>query len=320
VTTVGWGLIGTRGYAASSAAPGITASRCGELLAVLGSDPERAATFGEEFGARVATTDPDEFLEAQGLEAVWITSPTWLHHEHTISALEAGHHVLCEKPLAARADDAWSMVRAARSAHLVLATGYQARYVPGHRAMASLVAEGAIGAVTVARTYYGVHRSGPPPEWRQKRATARWGALADIGTHHLDLLRMILGEVTDAAGLTEHRLGFETEDAGAACLRFESGAVATLTATVNVYAYGTRVELYGTKGLLVATNTSPAGKGDVVLYDSDGDGRDVTGARVESVWAEQTDAVSAVIRGEEVPYATGEDGARNVEILEALSE
>ena len=57
----------------------------------------------------------------------------------------------------------------------------------------------AIGDVSVARTYYGIHRPGPPPEWRQKRDTARWGALSDVGTHHIDLLRMLLGEIAAAA-------------------------------------------------------------------------------------------------------------------------
>jgi 1,5-anhydro-D-fructose reductase (1,5-anhydro-D-mannitol-forming) len=185
--------------------------------------------------------------------------------------------------------------------------------------MASLIAEGRIGEVTVARTYYGVHRPGPPPEWRQKLETARWGALADVGTHHVDLLRMLLGEVTDARGLTGHQLGFETEDVAGAAFRFESGALATLTATVNVWKMHTRVEVHGTRGLLVATDTNPAGLGDVMLFDGgDESGADIAGERPDSLWALQIDAVSAAAEGEDVAYATGEDGAKNIEILEAL--
>ena len=313
-----WGLIGTRGYAARSAAPGISAAERAEFVAVLGRDPEHTKGFGDEHGVE-PFTDLRSFL-AFGLDVVWIATPTWLHHDQSVAALVSGVHVLCEKPLAGNSGAAWDMVETAQRAGRVLATGYQGRYVPGHHEMHRLIADGAVGDVTVARTYYGVHRPGPPPEWRRRRETATWGALADIGTHHIDLLRMLLGEVVEARGLTGHQLGFETEDVAATALRFASGVLATLTATVNVWRQQTRVEVHGTSGLLVATDTNPAGAGDVVLYDgSVEEGRDVTGARPGSVWALQVDTVTAAAMGEDVPYATGADGARNIEILEALS-
>lgn len=312
-----WGLIGTRGYAAKSAAPGIAASERGKLAAVLGRDPNATRSFAEETGAE-PFTDLELFLRA-GIDAVWVTSPTWLHHDHAVAALEAGLHVLCEKPLAYSAVDAWDVVETASDAGKTLATGYQGRYVPAHHRMDALIRDGSIGDVTVARTYYGVHRPGPPPEWRRKKETARWGALADIGTHHVDVLRMLLGEIHEAQGITGRQLGFETEDVAAAALRFRSGVVGTLAVTVNVWKQHTRIEIHGTKGMLVATDTNPAGQGDLFLFDgSDPAGANVTPAKPTSVWAAQIDAVSAAAEGEQVAYATGEDGARNVEILERL--
>ena len=73
-----------------------------------------------------------------------------------------------EKPLAIDAEKGWDLVAAAKDAGVLLATGYQARYVPGHLTMKRLLDEGAIGDVTVARTYYGIHRPGPPPERRRE--------------------------------------------------------------------------------------------------------------------------------------------------------
>jgi len=316
-TVLNWGIIGTRGYAAKSAVPGVKASEKGEIVAVLGRDPDRTKEFAGEHDIEVAVTGMDEFLAAPGLDAVWIVSPTFLHHQQGMAALKAGKHVLLEKPLAPTAAEAWELVETARETGVVLATGYQGRYVPGHQAMRKLISDGAIGDATVARTYYGVHRDGPPPEWRQHRTEARWGALADIGTHHLDLLRMLLGEVADAHGLTGHQLGFETEDVGAATLRFESGVLATLTVTVNVWKMATRVEVHGTKGALVALDTNPAGAGTVTLITEDGE-RDVTGDRPASIWAAEVDAIEAAAAGQDVSYATGEDGARNIEILERI--
>jgi 1,5-anhydro-D-fructose reductase (1,5-anhydro-D-mannitol-forming) len=314
---VKWGIIGTRGYAARAAAPGVEASKRGELLAVLGRDLDRTKEFAGEHGVEVAVTALDEFLATPGLDAVWVVSPTFLHHPQGMAALKAGKHVLVEKPLAAAATEAWELVETARETGTLLATGYQGRYVPGHQAMKKHIADGTIGEVTAARSFYGVHRDGPPPEWRRHRAEARWGALADIGTHHLDLLRMLLGEVAAAHGLTGHQLGFETDDVAAAALSFESGVLATLTATVNVWKMATRVEVHGTRGALVALDTNPAGAGTVALITEDGE-QDITGERPASLWAAQVDAIEAAVTGEDIGYATGEDGARNIEILERI--
>jgi 1,5-anhydro-D-fructose reductase (1,5-anhydro-D-mannitol-forming) len=215
------------------------------------------------------------------------------------------------------AADAWDLVETARRTGRVLATGYQARYVPGHQTMRRLIAEGAIGQVSVARTYYGIHRPGPPPEWRRRLATARWGALADVGTHHIDLLRMLIGEIEAARGFIGHQLGFETEDAGAAALRLAGDVMATLTVSTNQSVESTRVEVHGTEAALVATNTSPKGQGSVVLLRPGEEPQDITGER-PMAWTAQLETVSRVIAGEDLPYATGEDGARNIEVLEQI--
>lgn len=313
-----WGVIGTAGLASRCCVPGIKDSDEGELVAVMGRDPDRTKAFAAEHGAETAASTIDDFLSAPGLEAVWIATPTFLHHEQGLACLKADKHVLLEKPLATSSEEAWELVEAAEAADRVLATGYQNRYFTGHRNMAELVRGGAIGDVSVMRTYYGVHR-GPegPPEWRKHRESARWGALADIGTHHVDFIRFLLGEIGDVHSLTGHQLGYETEDVAVAGLRLESGALASLTVSVNVWTPSTRVEVHGTTGVLIAEDTFPAGKGTVTRYDSSGEPQDITGERM-SVWAAQVDAVTRATRDPSVPIATGRDGARNIEILEQL--
>jgi 1,5-anhydro-D-fructose reductase (1,5-anhydro-D-mannitol-forming) len=311
-----WGVIGTSGYARNVAVPAFGAVEAAELLAVLSSDPGRARTFADEHGIEHAGADLDEFLATPELECVWIATPTHLHHQQALAALRSGKHVLLEKPLAMTPAEGWELVEAARDGDLVLATGYQARYVPGHKAMQRLIADGAIGEVSIARTYYSVHRSGPPPEWRRHKQTAHWGALADIGTHHLDLLRMLVGEVAEVKAISGNQLGFETEDTSSAALRFESGALGSLTVSVNAWKQQTRVDINGTKGALVAVDTSPSGQGTVTLYTGDGE-QDVTGERRVSQQA-QLEAVDDAAAGRNTEYATGDDGARNLEILEQI--
>jgi 1,5-anhydro-D-fructose reductase (1,5-anhydro-D-mannitol-forming) len=312
-----WGLIGTRGLVDRGGRNAFEEAENAELAAVLSSDAGRATEFGDEHGVETATADIDEFLAAPGLEAVWVASPTWRHHEQGMAAIEAGKHVLLEKPLAIDSEKAWELVEAAKNAGVMLATGYQARYIPPHQTMKRLIDEGAIGRVSVARTYYGIYRPGRPPEWRQKRDTARWGALSDVGTHHIDLLRMFFGEVEEATGYFERQQGFETDDAVGAVLRLEGGIVATLTMSTNVWVQYTRVEVHGTEGALVAEDTSPIGQGKVLLLRRDQEPEDVTGDRPNS-WIAQLETVTRVASGEDLPYATGEDGARNVEIMEQI--
>ena len=312
-----WGLIGSSGLAAKACAPAIVAADGAELAAVLGSTAERAGNLAKTHGAQVATADMGEFLSTPDLTAVWITSPTHMHYEHCTAALAAGKHVLLEKPIGMSAEEGWKLVEAAKSANRVLAIGYQARYVSGHEKMRELIADGAIGEATVARTYYGVHRAGPPPAWRQKRDQAHWGALADVGTHHIDLLRMLLGDVAEATGYSVHALGFETDDSDVAALRFESGALATVAASVNVWKQYTRVEIFGTEGALIAEDTSPRGEGPVTLLRTDAEPQDISGDR-KNPWITQVERVTQAVRGEDVRYATGVDGTRALEVMHQI--
>lgn len=315
---VRWALAGTGGYARRACAPAILEAENASLVGVVSSDRARADAFATEVGAQLAAARVADICASDEVDAVWIASPSAMHFEHGRTALEAGKHVLMEKPLALDSIAARELVELAAQRGIVLATGYQARYVPGHLRMQKLIADGAIGVPLIARSYYGNSRQGPPHGWRAQRDTARWGALADIGTHHLDLLRMLLGEVTDASGYAVHRLGFETEDTAVASLRFASGAVGSLTATLAAPTPSTRVEIVGTDGVLSAVDTSPSGQGRVLLRMRDGDEEDLTGETPSSFVA-QLETVSRAISGEDIAYASGVDGARNVELLERIA-
>ena len=109
------------------------------------------------------------------------------------------------------------------------------------------------------------------------------------------------------------------DDAVAAGIRLESGVVATLTISTNVWIQYTRVELHGTEGALVAQDTSPLGQGRVTLLREGAEPEDVTRERPNS-WVAQLEEVTRAASGEDVPYASGEDGARNLEIMEQIIE
>ena len=128
---------------------------------------------------------------------------------------------------------------------------------------------------------------------------------------------MLLGEVSEATGISGHQLGFETEDVSAASLRFESGALASMTVSTNAFTQSTRVEVHGTRGALVAVDTSPSGQGTATLITEDGE-QDITGERPVAAHA-QLAAVMGAANGGAAEYASGEDGARNLAILEQIA-
>jgi len=313
-----WGLVGTNGYARRACAPSFAEVPSAQLVAVASSRAESAQAFARDFDVDLATDDVGALVASDAIDAVWIASPSHMHAEHGRAALLAGKHVLLEKPLALDLDEARDLVSCAEKQGLILATGYQARYVPAHLRMRDLITSGAIGDVVVARSFYGMHRVGPPRTWRAERSTARWGTLADIGTHHLDLLRMLVGEVDSISGFTAYRTGGETEDAAAASLRFVGGALGSLTVSSVVGRPDVVVEVVGTEGSLVSRGMSPAGQGTAVHLPADGPAEDITGS-TPLAFVSQLATVTDVILGADVAYASGDDGARNVELLETMT-
>jgi predicted dehydrogenase len=119
-------------------------------------------------------------------------------------------------------------------------------------------------------------------------------------------------------GVTAHRHGFETDDTVTATLRFESGALGSLTATSAVAYPTTSVHVHGTKGSVIASGTSPDGQGGATLQLGNNAPEDITAPTPLSFVA-QLETVSLAAAGEDVAYASGADGARNVELLERIS-
>ena len=318
MNTINWALVGTSGYAQRECLPAFAGTPTARLAAVVSSTSERAAQFAAAHGNVRGYGDIEAVCKADDIAAVWIASPSYLHYDHARAAIAAGKHVLLEKPIALDVRQGWELVELAERAGVRLATGYQARYVPGHQRMRTLIADGELGSLVAVRSLYGMRRPGPPPTWRGQRETARWGVLADIGTHHIDLMRMLAGEVADATGYTQHQRGFATEDLAVAVLRFECGALGTMTVTASHFRPTTVMEVVGTEGRVTAVNTSPDGQGTVTLVRADGEEVDITGETPVSAQA-QLATVTSVFGGSDVPYATGADGARNLEILEAIA-
>lgn len=194
-------------------------------------------------------------LLERGVAAVSVATPPHLHHDQAAACLTAGVHALVEKPLALRTSDADRLVALARSSGTKLGVVHQYRMFRSSRTLKRIVAEGTIGRVLRAlwtwgdlrgRRYYG------RGEWRATWEGAGGGVLAHAALHQLDLLCWILGPARRVAALLDRQIQrTQVEDAVAAAVQFESGALATFQASFNEPRGASVRQLVGDRGIVV---------------------------------------------------------------------
>lgn len=208
-TRLTFGLIGTgymgRAHAIALHAIGPIFPEVGppicELLA--DSQPERARRGAQALGFRRAAADWRELVTDPAVDVVDICTPNHLHHEMALAALAAGKHVYCEKPLALTAAQAAEVAAAARNAGVQHVVGFNYICNPLIRAARELIRAGEIGAVTAFHgEYHEDYMSDPdvPYSWRCERRLAGSGALADLGSHLINMAHFLVGDIARVCG------------------------------------------------------------------------------------------------------------------------
>jgi predicted dehydrogenase len=243
---LGIGIIGAGGIARGVHIPGYQKLPNAQVLAV--SDPVQVSREGaaQQFGIEDAYEDFHEMLKRDDIHAVSVTTPNFLHAEATIAALEAGKHVLCEKPLAMNTREGEAMVEASRRTGCKLMCGFHYRFSPEVQTLKRFAEAGEFGEMYYARTQ-ALRRRGIPG-WglfisKEKNGG---GPLIDIGVHMLDSTMHVLGfpkpiavsgktwqmfgkrsDVMGLMGQWDHE-NFTVEDFAVAQVRFDNGAILTL--------------------------------------------------------------------------------------------
>ena len=243
------------------------------LAAICGRDRERVAAAAGRLGWAAWETDWKRLVERDDVGLVDVCTPGSSHAEISIAALEAGKHVLCEKPLANTVEEARAMAAAAgraAAAGVRAMTGFNFRRVPAVALARELVAAGRLGAIRHVRgAYLGSHLLDPeiPLIWRLQAEHAGSGALGDLGAHAIDLAQYLAGDrIAGVSGLTETfvrerplpdgtgaRGPVTVDDAALFIARFAGGALGSFEATrfATGHTEGLRVELNGELGSIV---------------------------------------------------------------------
>jgi UDP-N-acetyl-2-amino-2-deoxyglucuronate dehydrogenase len=324
VGIVGGGNISATHARAAAAIPGV------KVVAVFGRNRDKVAAVAAEHRA-TAYDDFGRFLAHRPMEIVCIGSPSGLHGEQGIAAARAGLHVMVEKPIETTTERADALIGAAEAAGVKLGVFYQDRFQPDLARLKQWLDGGNLGRVHFVDARLRWWR---PPEyyansrWRGTWALDGGGAVINQGSHTIDLLVWLFGDVSAVRAITRTAVHeIETEDTAAAILEFESGAIGVYQAATSVYpGYPRRVEIAGANGsIIVEQNRVIAADlrsgGYPGLGSADADTNPSTSSPLVSDIRGHQSALEdflEAIRENRAPRCDGREARRSVAVIEAI--
>lgn len=258
------GIVGCGRIAQVRHIPEYQANPNTEIAGFFDFNKDRAKELAEKFGGKAYDTLED-MLADPDIDAVSICVINKAHADNTIKALNAGKHVLCEKPMATTLEDCEAMVEAAKKNGKKLMIDQNQRLVEAHQKAKELIKNGMIGKVITFKTTFG---HGGPETWSIDPGTATWffdrkqsamGAMADLGVHKTDLIQYLLDDrivkttarvvTLDKRDANGNLIG--VDDNGMCIYEMESGVVGTMTASWTYYgAEDNSTVIYGEKGIM----------------------------------------------------------------------
>jgi len=243
-----------------------------ELYAFCDINPERLKIMGEKYGVTRLFTDKNEMLKLSEIDAVSVCTWNSEHAPCSIAALEAGKHVLCEKPMATTVEEAIAMKEAADKAGKLLMIGFVRRFGNDCEILKDFTSVDYLGDIYYAKATY-LRRNGNPGGWFGDKSRSAGGPLIDLGVHVIDFTRFVMGNPKPVSvyGATFQKLfnrsnlkttqGYvassktdndicDVEDLATALIRYDNGAVLSVEASfsLNIKKDEGKIEFFGTKG------------------------------------------------------------------------
>jgi len=230
-------------------------SKFGTLKAVCDVVDVKATNLGKQYDASSYLSVDDLLSNEQDVDVVSICTPNGLHAEHSIKALNAGFHVLCEKPMAINVEDCYSMIHASENTNKNLFIVKQNRFNPPVVAVKKILTEGRLGKIHNVQLNCFWNRDADyyqQSDWKGTKLLDG-GTLYTQFSHFIDLLYWMVGDIVNVqayAGNYLHNEIVDFEDTGVVILKFLNGAIGTINYTVNSYSQNMEgsITLFGEKG------------------------------------------------------------------------
>lgn len=313
--SIRWGLVSTA-HINQSVIPAIRASRRSQLTAVASRSLEQARAYAAQWEIPRAFGSYEAMLSDPEIDAVYISLPNSLHSEWAVKAMQAGKHVLCEKPLATTLPDVDAIIAAQRQTGMAAAEAFMYRHHPQTLKVREIVASGALGTVQLLRGSFTFRLTNPANI--RLNADLHGGSLWDIGCYPLSYTRTALGlepeemfawQVTASSGVDESLCG---------TLRFPGNIYAQILCSFNS-PYSAGVEILGDAGQLYIPDPYKPGTKSEIILRRDGQTEVIPVESQELYVGEVEDLVDTILTGK-APRVSLSDSRNNVAAILALLE
>jgi xylose dehydrogenase (NAD/NADP) len=231
--SIKWGILGNATIARKCMIPAIFNAANGRIQALASRNSEKAESIATKYNIPRLYSHYESVIEDKHVDVVYIPLPNHLHKEWTIRALNAGKHVLCEKPLACNAADAMEMAAVASKNGLHLMEALMFRFHPRSRAIHKMVSQGKIGAPRLVRVSFCFHIE---EQILKKKENARLkkeggGALLDVGCYGVSVARWVMGENPESVQAAAHFNSEGVDIHAVGVLHFRNRGLATIEAS-----------------------------------------------------------------------------------------
>jgi predicted dehydrogenase len=317
-----WGILSTANIGIKRVMPAIQSGRRGMIAAIASRDAARAAEVAARFGVGRSYGDYQALLDDPGIDAIYNPLPNHLHVAWTVKALQAGKHVLCEKPIGLNAREAQAMVAARDASGRCVIEAFMVRHHPQWRRIRELVRAGRIGGVRAIQSAF-VFPVLDPANVRN-RADIGGGSLYDVGCYPIVTARYVFGaEPERAIALVDRDPAMRIDRLAGGVLAFPGGAQLVFQSATQLALFQ-RMTILGTAGRIeVAVPFTPPKDHACRIVIDDGRSLDGSSAVHEDFPAVdqymlQCDTAAAVFSGEAEQEFPIEDAIANMRVIDAL--
>jgi 1,5-anhydro-D-fructose reductase (1,5-anhydro-D-mannitol-forming) len=319
---IGVALVGASTIAAEFMLAALRGTEGVRVTGVLSSDPVRARAFAERFGLARTYASLGEALADPDVAGVYISTAHRFHATQGACAIEAGKHVLCEKPIALSSRVAVGVMEAAERAGVVFATNHHFRNAAGVETARSMVQEGVVGEPLAARLLQVIEQSEELRDRRLDPADPGAGIIWDMTVHSADAAAYVLGDdVVRVAAQAYRRDGSDgPEDAVMGTFETRRGIPVAFFDSFNSAHAGSSLEVHGTSASLFVTDPLDELKRPRACLRTGGEIAPVDCGEPVDVYRRGVERFRDAIRGQGTPAASARAGAHSVAVAEAVRE